>query len=316
MRTVRAATVSLALALLCGDAKANCGSAVCAVPTNWNLQGIPPTAGNGRIDLHYEYIDQNRPWAGTRRADAAGDEAARETRTINRNLVAGLDYTLSPHWSATLLMSVLDRVHTHVADPEGTPALERWDFTRLGDAKVSISWRDVDEEEPSEAWGIQAGLKLPTGSHRVANADGVVAERSLQPGTGSTDLLLGVFVTRPGRNGAFWFGQVTGQVAVATSDGYRPGNLFTVSGGYRFPLSLHVTGVAQLVATRKGQDTGTAAEPDLTGNTQVHVVPGLSWGLNPLTDLYAFAELPAYRNTRGAQLTFDWSLVVGATRRF
>jgi hypothetical protein len=298
------------------SASANCGSAFCAVTTNWNLQGIPPAAGSGRLDLRYEYIDQSRPWQGSRKADSAGDEAARETETINHNLLATFDYTLSQHWAVTATLPVISRSHSHVAEPDASPTPESWNFTRIGDARLLASWRAADAAEPTAAAGLLFGLKLPTGPYRVTNADGVQAERSLQPGSGSTDLIAGAFVTRPAHNGALWFAQATFQTPVATKDEFRPGNLFTATGGYRHPLSMHVTGILQVNATVRTRDGGANAEPDVTGGQFVFVSPGLSWGLSPLTEVYGFVQLPVYRHTHGAQLTFDWALVAGVTRRF
>jgi len=305
-----------ALALPASNASANCGSAFCAVTTNWNLQGIPPAEGSGRIDLRYEYIDQSRPWLGSHRADAAGDEEARELETINQNLLATFDYSLSRHWAIGATLPVINRSHSHIAEPDTNPTPESWDFTRLGDARLMGSWTNADESEPTSAAGFLFGLKLPNGSYKIANSDGVPAERSLQPGTGSTDLIAGAFLTRPARNGALWFAQATFQSAVATRDDYRPGNLFTATGGYRHPLSLHVTGILQLNATVRTSDGGANAEPDVTGGQFVFLSPGVSWGLSPLTEIYGFVQVPVYRHTHGAQLTFDWALVAGVTRRF
>lgn len=308
--------VFAAAATAAAESSANCGSAFCAVSTNWNLQGIPPVAGSGRVDLRYEYIDQGRPWNGSRRADAAGDEEARETGTKNHNVLATFDYALSEHWAVTGTVPVITRSHSHVAEPDTNPTPESWNFTRIGDARLTASWRHADASEPTAAYGLLFGFKLPTGPYRVTNGDGVEAERSLQPGTGSTDLIAGGFVTRPARNGALWFAQATFQSAFATKDDYRPGNLFTATAGYRHPLSLHVTGILQLNGTVRTRDGGANAEPDVTGGQFLFLSPGVSWGLSPLTEVYGFLQLPVYRHTHGAQLTFDWALVAGVTRRF
>lgn len=315
MRIVLTALLGASLSTATG-AWANCGSAFCAVNTNWNIQGVPTATGTTRMDLRYEYIDQNRPWSGSHSAESAGDEEARETRTINRNLLATFDFAVSEHWGVTASVPIVSRSHSHVADPEGSATPESWNFTRLGDARLLASWRHADAVEPTSATGILFGLKLPTGPFRVTNAEGVPAERSLQPGTGSTDLVVGLFTTKPARNGALWFAQATFQSPVATKEDYRPGNLFVATGGYRHPFTLHVTGILQLNATARTHDSGSNAEPTVTGGQFVFVSPGLSWGLSPATEVYAFAQLPVYRHTNGAQLTFDWAVVTGITRRF
>jgi len=167
------------------------------------------------------------------------------------------------------------------ADTSPTP--ECWKFARVGDGGLLAPRRDPDEAEPNSAVGLQFGFKLPTGPYDVANSNGVVAERSLQPGTGSTDLIAGVFLTRPAREGALWFAQASFQWAVATREDYRPGNLLVATGGYRHPLSTHVTGIIQVNATVRPSDSGANAEPDVTGSQFLFVSPGVSWDLSPLT---------------------------------
>ena len=69
-----------------------------------------------------------------------------------------------------------------------------------------------------------AGLKLPTGKTSVVNADGEVAERTLQPGTGTTDAFLGAFyqVQLP-EYGASMFGQGLYAFPLNSYHAYRPG---------------------------------------------------------------------------------------------
>ena len=49
--------------------------------------------------------------------------------------------------------------------------------------------------------GAQFGLVLPTGVTDVANAEGVVAERSLQPGTGATSGVAGLYANYGAQDG-------------------------------------------------------------------------------------------------------------------
>ena len=114
-----------------------------------------------------------------------------------------------------------------------------------------------------------------------------------------------------------WRGaSVAFQAAVTVRDQYRPGNQWTVTGGYRHPVTPHLAAALQLNATARQRDTGVQAESDVTGGSFVFVSPGLSWGVSPVTELYAFVQAPVYRNVRGAQLTFDWAAVAGVSHRF
>jgi len=57
MRKLLAAVFAGAVAL---DAGASCGTAFCMVNTNWNVQGVWTEPGL-RLDLRFEYIDQDQP---------------------------------------------------------------------------------------------------------------------------------------------------------------------------------------------------------------------------------------------------------------
>src|SRR6266702_692751 len=187
-----------ALALLpAAGARASCGSAFCVLNTNWATQGVAAEPGTARLDMRFEFVDQKHLQSGTKRISQAEDTAdTTELRTINRNRLTTLDYTLSSNWAVSV--SVLDRSHSHIADPTGAAISEKWDFTSVGDTRALGFYRFADENNPLVNYGLIAGLKLPTGSYRVSNAEGAVAERALQPGTGSTDVLLGGYYSAPG----------------------------------------------------------------------------------------------------------------------
>ena len=83
--------------------------------------------------------------------------------------------------------------------------------------------------------GVIAGVKLPTGStdEPFNGPAGGIVDPSLQPGTGSTDLLLGGFYS-----GAYeklgWFAQGLWQHAIASNAGYTPGDAMTLNAGLTY----------------------------------------------------------------------------------
>jgi len=96
---------------------------------------------------------------------------------------------------------VVSRSHSHIDDPTGAaggPTFEKWDFTKIGDSRVLGMYRFDNEKNPVASQGLIFGLKLPTGGYRISNADGAVAERALQPGTGSTGPRAGRLLLRAG----------------------------------------------------------------------------------------------------------------------
>jgi len=134
-----------------------------------------------------------------------------------------------------------------------------------------------NEKDPFINYGLTFGLKLPTGDYRVRNADGTAAERSLQPGSGSTDLILGGFYAAPGITAdSSWWIQGLVQQAMQTKDGFRPGTQHQLNFGYRHPLTESVQGLLQVNTLIKARDSGTNAEPELSGSKTIFLSPGLS----------------------------------------
>ena len=299
-------------------AAASCGSAFCVLNTQWDTQGLHSEPGRLRLDLRYEYVKQDQLREGTENIsiDQVTDEEAAELQTINRNWVATIDYSINDRWSVSAAIPVVKRRHSHIEDPAGAAEFESWDFTRAGDARILGRYK-LESARPTDSVGLQFGAKLPTGSHTIANADGKPAERSLQPGSGSTDLVVGGFYAyRPQTRGLGGFAQVLFQKAVETKDEFRPGDQLTVTGGLSYPVSDAATLLFQVNFQRKGRDTGENAEPDVSGGRFVFASPGVSYSLTPDTQVYGFVQLPLMRDVNGIQLVADRALVAGLTTRF
>lgn len=299
------------------SAAASCGSAFCTVNTQWDAQGLAAEAGRFTLDLRYEYIRQDQLRRGSRNISPAEDTSdATELQTVNRNLVTGLDYSFDNHWGVAASLPMVKREHSHVADPAGAATFESWDFSRVGDARV-LGRYQLDSGVPTDRYGLQFGLKLPTGSHSVANADGTPAERALQPGTGSTDMLIGGYYSyRPQYRDFGGFAQVLYQRAVTTRDGFRPGDQWTLTAGLNAPLGDKATLLFQLNGLVKRRDTGVNAEPDLSGGRYLYASPGASYAVTRDAQIYGFVQLPLASNVNGIQLVARRSLVAGFSEHF
>lgn len=306
-----------AAALLPAFANASCGQAFCVVNTNWSLQGIPSAPGSSRLNLQFEAINQTRLWQGSKAASADDGGETLEKRTANRSLIASYDYTASDDWGFGFALPIVKRTHEHTADPVDNPVDEQWDFTRIGDLRAVANYTIPDADDPINRFGFQFGLKLPTGSYKVANGDGVRAERSLQPGTGSTDFIVSAFYTHRGFTpDAAWFTELAYQQAFITKDEFRPGSQTTFTAGYNQPLFGPLTATLQLNALQKGRDSGENAEADLSGGKYVFISPGLSFAASHSVQLYAYAQLPIYRYVNGIQLVAERGFVGGVAIQF
>lgn len=298
------------------DAAAGCGSAFCSLNSDWNTQGAWAEPG-GRFDLRYEFIDQDQPRTGTRNIGVG--EIPRhhdEIRTINRNWIAGFDYTFNSNWGVGIQIPVVDRSHAHIHNHMGAQLPEAWNFTELGDARIVGRYRFVPESPDSGSFGLQFGLKLPTGKFDVANDDGDVAERSLQPGSGTTDSIIGVFYSRHMGEKSSWFTDATWIAALEERDDFKPGDRAAINVGVTWPWIERMSLVIQLNAQWKDRDSGSEAEAEDTGGTFVYLSPGISLNLGDNTRLYGFVQLPLYQCVNGVQLVADEAFVAGISRRF
>lgn len=294
-----------------GLAFASCGSAFCTVNTDWDTQA-PWENDATRLDLRMEYIHQNQPRSGTEKVLGGGHH--QEVETYNRNWVVGLSHAFTPDWNLSVQIPMVSRDHLHIHNHHGVPIPESWDFTRLGDIRMLTHIR-LDTSVPSQgAFGLLGGIKLPTGSIDVRNNDGDVAERSLQPGSGSTDLIAGGFVS-----GRFaqtdWHAQLRWQHAVLERQNYRPGDQLGLDAGIRYPLG-PVQALAQINLLWRGHDRGANAEPADSGGRFVFFSPGLALPIGRNMQAFGLIQLPLYQNVRGVQLTADWAATAGLTMRF
>src|SRR5712692_3927264 len=194
---VLAAGCTAAFAAGITEANASCGAAFCLINTDWSAQGAWVEPG-ARIDLRYETIDLDKPRSGRDRV-AVGQIPREhdEVETKNRNWVATIDWNAAPGWGFSLLIPYVDRNHFHLHNNEnGSQEPERWTFREPGDVRVTARhevFASADDPSRIRSSGMILGVKLPTGKFDVRNAGGEEAERTLQPGTGTTDLILGAY---------------------------------------------------------------------------------------------------------------------------
>ena len=172
-----------------------------------------------------------------------------------------------------VLVPVVSREHFHIHNHMGAALGERWEFTALGDVRVLARRKLASFEDAEPSVGVAAlqfGLKLPTGKTDIKNADGDPAERSLQPGSGTTDLLIGASYSRlqPTKN-LSTFVQGLVQVPLYEHDDYKPGTRVSLDAGLRYGVGEQVGLLLRANALWRARDRGAEGEPDDTGGTGV-----------------------------------------------
>jgi hypothetical protein len=304
--------LALASLVAVGQAQASCGAAFCSTLNDW-LSLTQGVAQGWRIWGQAEYINLNQLREGTKKIspdEATGEH--KEIKTINRNFLLGMEYGFAQDWSVGLMLPYSNREHSHIHDDMGTPTLESWEFDDLGDARVKLRYQPSHQHGGDLTWSLNGGLKLPTGKTNVRNIDGEEAERSVQPGTGTTDLLLGGGLAyAPLALSGNLFANLSLQLPLNEKDGFRPGWRTTLQGGWQYPVSGKVDFLLQANLLHVGRDGGANAEPKESGRTEVAIVPGLAYAWSRSLNLYAQFELPVYQKVNGIQLTHDYALSAG-----
>ena len=301
--------LALAVWLWPPNSHASCGVTFCSVNTQWETQGAWTDPGL-RLNLRYEYTNQDQLRRGSDKVAPGGIlDTHDEIRTINRNLLIGADYALNPDWALSAQAPVVQRNHRHVHN-EVPPEYESWNFTGLGDVRVSGRYQKSLSETTTA--GVQFGLKLPTGKFDETNDLGLLAERSLQPGSGTTDLLLGAYsYHRLEGDATTLFVQGLWQQPLVERNNYQPGQQLALDVGLRYTLTRKLNAQLQLNLLWKGHDRGINAERDDSGGHSLFLSPGLSYVLSPHWQVFSFVQLPLYQYVNGTQLTADWAAVAG-----
>ena len=314
---------AFALAASCAlavPADASCGAAFCIVNTDWATQATAVDGGL-KLDLRYEHIDLDQPRFGRDRVGVG--EVHRhhdEVETRNRNWVATAEWNVAPLWALSIAVPYVDRTHAHVHNHQGRAILDTWEFRGLGDVRVQVRHAIAEwTEEPQmrmSSWGAIAGVKLPTGRRDRRNGEGLLAERTLQPGTGTTDAMLGAYWHSMSATGWSWFARVLASLPRNERDGFKPGKQLQLDGGARYAFDARWAAMLQLNAVAKSRDRGAEAEPEDSGQVGVFASPGLSFAISESAQLYAFYQRSVYQRVNGVQLTADWSALAGVSWRF
>ena len=323
-------SILLFTALCCATpAYAGCGTTFCALNTYWDTQGLANKEGL-RIDLRYSYARADTPRRGSSKVSndptlaAPGDEVE-NLRTVNQIFNLDLDYAINRQFGITLGLPWVMRDHSHTLAPA---TVEQGKFSQLGDLRVVGNYQfdanDPHSGDSHSGSGIRLGLKLPSGKTDWQFQPDLVGERSLQPGSGSTDAILGTYYHQ-GWAGASWGWFASGQIQAAlhTKNGYRPGNDVALDVGTYYEISPALTGLLQLNAQFKQRDSGPNANPH-SGGRSLNLSPGLSYAVIPMTRLYGYLQLPVYQYANPdpdpavttGQLTAPRSFAVGVSHSY
>lgn len=320
--------LSLWLGLFHSAAQA-CASCGCSLSTDWESQGVSHSGGFS-ADLRYDYLNQDQLRHVTSTITPAAvfalnNTAEVEDYTKNQYVTLGLGYTSTDHWSINLLLPYIIRQHqtwgqsngVSGASPANPNAGYYSDFSKVGDGKVMVSFHPLSD---NHNLGLTMGVKLPTGDHFLYQAypppfkgsGSNLIDAGLQPGTGTTDLIVGLFYHQAVSRDWDVFSQATYQfVVMGPTQTYHPGNGTNVNLGARYMSFESLAPQIQLNMRHVNMDSGVIADTVSTGGTLIYLSPGLSAGITERASIYGFVQVPLYQNLIGFQLTPRYTLSIG-----
>jgi hypothetical protein len=321
-RTAHAACVffTLSIAALVPRLALACATCGCTLSSDAAM-GYSALPG-WRVNVEYDYLHQDELRSGTRSVSGVPDGNELERETLNRYVTTGVSYSPNSAWNMSLVVPYVERTHSTYGEFDATQPLPQLSTSRsssLGDIRVIGSYQGL---LPTNNLGIQLGVKLPTGRYGTAvdfNAgpnSGTPLDASLQPGTGSTDVIVGAYYYQAISQNFDMFANAQFQSAVAhhmdqPGNDYRPGNSTTVSFGLRYENSPRWVPQFQVNLLHKSPDQGALADIQDTAGNVAYLSPGLTARVLPNLHVYAFAQLPVYSNLYGYQLFPRWTASVG-----
>ncbi len=194
----------------------------------------------------------------------------------------------------------------------------------LGDVELIGNYQGL---LPTHNLGVHLAVKLPTGQYGTAvnfyhgpNA-GTPLDASLQAGTGTTDVIVGVYYYQAVSQDFDAFANVQFEAAIAQKQNqpgndYRPGNADTLSFDLRYEASPKWIPQLQVNPSHKSADQGALADTTDTAGTVAYLSPALTAFVMHNLYLYTVVQVPVYSNLDGYQLFPRWSATMGQSYAF
>ena len=310
-----------------------CASCGCTLSSDWEGQGFTTQPGL-KVDFRYDYLNQDRlrhdtgrisSTGASRKMTSTGDPQEVEKFTRNNYLTLGLDYTINSSWGVDVQFPYINRSHSTLGmNTNGIdPADGAYDSrtSGLGDVKVIGRYQGFT---PQHNFGVTFGIKLPTGSHTKTGTstdpanpgDVSQIDRGLQPGTGTTDAILGAYYFDSLNKNLDYFAQATIQTALNSRDDYKPGTGYNINLGVRYMGFSGAIPQLHLNTRYVEHDRGANADQTSTGGTLMYLSPGLVVPVTKQASLYGFVQLPIYQDVRGVQLAPKYTVSIGARFAF
>jgi hypothetical protein len=321
----RSLAALLALAPFAANACATCG---CSLSSD---AATGYSAGPGwRVDLQYSYIDQSELRSGGHQLSEpqvaainnTGGAQEVEKDTTNRYTTLGVAYSPNADWTVNLQIPWVDRSHStysNASPSQLTPDnLSSSSSSSLGDVRLIGTYQGLLD---NNLLGQQVGRHPVYFSSGPNGAAGQTLDTSLNPGTGSTDVIVGAFYHQAISQDFDVFANIRYQVAALqaldqVNANFRPGNTLTASVGLRYEESPDWTPQLQINYTHKSTDQGALADITDSAGDVVYLSPGASVTVAHGLNVYGFVQVPVFSDLIGYQLFPRWTANAGISYAF
>jgi hypothetical protein len=298
-----------------------CDSTCCLMLT----RGTSGLVGRGsfQVELSYRYTDMSARLEGSSSTDlVVRPKVLLETGDIIPGYHQDLEGTdgivqLDTAWgvggSTTVFASLPLSIHRHYQIGHGGTETV-YNVHGLGDLVVGA--RQALVRRPGRALVASLGVQLPTGPNdRIDSYDSTLLDPTLQPGTGSGDVITALqwSTLGPWRTEIAVFG--TYQINTTNDYRYRFGNQAIAALTVGRPLG-RLTPSLQLKVVSQPRGSLEDDEVPSTGGTLVYLNAGLRFRSTEGVSVYGHVLLPAYRRVNDAQLAPRYSILFGVAKAF
>ena len=305
------ASVFAVSALVSQQARA-CSCCVPSLGSDWEAQGYSIEPGF-KLDINYSFIDQSQYRHGTRHISLLeipdGQEMEKSTRTNTTTL--SLDYIINSDWAVDIQVPWI--VRDHGTYGEEHDALDTSSTNSIGDIRLSTRYQGFTKRHN---FGIELGIKLPTGSFTDSFRSGEALDRGLQPGTGTTDIIAGLYYFDSLSEDWGFFSQFNIKTPLNSRSNYKPGTQESLMAGVRYTGWHTLIPQLQVNGRITSRDSGDEADVPNSGGSSVFLSPGVTYEFNSKLSTYVFVQIPLYQNLNGYQLAPTWTLTAGVRYAF
>ena len=269
------------------------------------ITGItPPDSDSGlSVFARFSVMDQK---TNREQGHIAGAADNTDLRIKTDFYTVGANYVIKHKWMIMAELPLYSRKFTTTAaDAQGNPVVETAPLTDLGDAMLRVTYAGFSSDM---ATGLGVGIKLPTGrsTSPIDQYGGQPYDHDTLPGTGSTDLEFSGYHVGRLSGAARWFVQAQYRFAVATRDGYRPGNEFNGGIGLTYDLpvgKMVLSPTLALIGSTRARDTADGGPSLNSGYQRLLIAPGLRLQITRKVSIYGEIALPVAQYVNSARLS-------------